>query len=325
MNAQTFEFNEIVRPIDKMMNAFNDAFQSEFEFILSLDSAIENYSYYSRGKHLRPLLFFLCQGLIGQPKLTSVSTAVLLELVHLASLIHDDVIDSSPFRRGRKTLNAQSGNHFSVLIGDYLIARTLLLGQNQKNGVMPGISKTIMEMTRAELEQAAYEKKRMPEEDVYFSIIRGKTGSLFQTSAELGGHAVSVSPEGLAQMSQLGEQFGMVFQIQDDILDFIGKSEELGKPVYQDIQGGFCTLPLIEAYKDLQKNEKIEIEKILKSQPISKSTLLDFVHRHQGIEKAQSIMAMRSQRALEHLTFFPESDYRIALELLFKYNMNRTS
>jgi octaprenyl-diphosphate synthase len=325
MNMQTPGFNEIVRPVDTMMNAFKDAFRSEFDFILSLDSTIENHYFYSKGKHLRPLLFFLCQGLAGRPEPTSVSTAVVLELVHLASLIHDDVIDNSPVRRGRKTLNSQCGNHFSVLIGDYLIARSMLLGQNQKNGVMPGISKTIMEMTRAELEQAAYEKKRIPEEAVYFSIIRGKTGSLFQTAAELGGHAVSASPEGLAQLDRVGEQFGIVFQIQDDILDFIGNSENMGKPVHQDIQDGFCTLPMIEAYRGLNEDEKTEIRNILESPFVSRSMLLDFVYKHRGVEKAQSVLRMRSQRALENLAFFPESDYRTALESLFNYNMSRSS
>ncbi|MBN1779844.1 polyprenyl synthetase family protein [bacterium] len=325
MHERQSEFTKIIQPVLPLMDEFHDAFQREFELILASHPEIRSLFPYPRGKRLRPLLFFLCQGLFQKPRKESLPVALMIELVHTASLIHDDVIDESHLRRGEHTINAVLGNHFSVLVGDYLIARMMMLGLEQHNGVMGHLSGAILQMTQAELMQAVYEKQRSLDETTYFSIIEGKTGALFREAAWLGGDAASASAPEAVHLEQFGLRFGLAFQIQDDIMDFTGSPDKLGKPVHQDIHRGLWTLPVIHAYNDLSGYEKKEFQKGLEKNVILEQILLQAGHARQGVMKANAVLKSYSDEALQFLTGFPESEYRLALEKLIRYNLERRS
>jgi octaprenyl-diphosphate synthase len=313
--------SEIIEPIHPVMQSFQLAFQREFEKIQAQYHLRIQPTALFKGKRLRPVLFFLCQGLVDSPRSDSVNTAVMIELVHTASLLHDDVIDESFKRRGEKTLNAIRGNHFSVLLGDYLIARMMALGQEMKNGGMHVLSQAILMMTLAEIKQALCENQCL-EEHVYMDIVEGKTGALFQAATDLAAGAVHASKEIQLRLRELGLQFGLAFQIQDDILDYTGSSGTLGKPVHQDILKGQFTLPFILAFEELSVPERESLFRQLSNNELSREHLVRLV-KNQGIKKARDRLLKYSRKALDLLHQFPENNYRTALENLFHFNMER--
>jgi octaprenyl-diphosphate synthase len=313
--------SEIIEPIHPIMQSFQLAFQCEFERIQAQYHLKVQPAALFKGKSLRPILFFLCQGLIDSPRSDSVNTAVMIELVHTASLLHDDVIDESLKRRGEKTLNAIRGNHFSVLLGDYLIARMMTLGQEMKNGGMHVLSQAILMMTLAEIKQALCENQCL-EEHVYMDIIEGKTGALFQATTDLAASTVHASKKVQLQLRELGLQFGLAFQIQDDILDYTGSSGTLGKPVHQDLLKGQFTLPFILAFEELSVPERESLFQQLSNNELPHEHLVQLV-KNQGIEKTKDRLLKYSQQALSLLHQFPENRYKTALENLFHFNMER--
>lgn len=313
--------SKIITPIHPLMDSFGLAFQHEFEKIQGQYQLTVQPSALFKGKRLRPILFFLCQGMIDTPRPNSVNTAVMIELVHTASLLHDDVIDESHRRRGEKTLNAVLGNHFSVLMGDYLIARMMTMGQELKNGGMHVLSHAILTMTHAEIKQALCENTCM-EEDVYMDIIRGKTGALFQAATDLAASTVNAGKDVQLQLRKLGLQFGLSFQIQDDILDYTGSSGTLGKPVHHDLLKGQFTLPVILAFEELSAEERMTLFQQLGNNELSYKHFIGLV-RNRGIEKTKNCLLKYSRQACNILQQFPESPYRTALENLFQFNMER--
>ena len=313
--------SEIIKPIEPVMKDFQSAFENEFKKIQAQYHLTIPPGALFKGKRLRPILFFLCQGLIDTPRPESVNTAVMIELVHTASLLHDDVIDESYKRHGEKTLNAVLGNHFSVLLGDYLIARMMTLGQELKNGGMHVLSQAILTMTQAEIKQALYEDEWL-EEKVYMDIIEGKTGALFQATSDLAANMVCAKEDIQLRLRELGLQFGMAFQIQDDILDYTGSTGKLGKPIHQDILKGQFTLPFILAFEEITEQERKEMFQQLENRELTRERLIQLV-KNQGIDKSRDRLSNYSQQAINLLYQFPENRYRTALENLFHFNMER--
>jgi len=325
MNSLHPVFSDIIRPVRPFINAFQIAFQKEFESIKTTYGLDFDTRHFNKGKHLRPVLFFLCQGLINKPKKNTVDVAVMLELIHTASLIHDDVIDKSHKRRGQKSLNAALGNHFSVLVGDYMIARMMMMGSSRENGYIMHLSNAIMHMIRSELEQAIYEKTGHIEEENYFSIINGKTGALFEAAGALAGYATGALENQIQQLRRFGHHFGLAFQIKDDLLDFTGSSTKMGKPVYQDIQGGRWTLPMIRAFHELPERDQQYFQQQVMADEVSQDELIQMIYNQRGIEKTLSDLDECSQKARQAVLDFPESKYRFALQRMIDYNKDRHS
>ncbi|MCJ7697093.1 MAG: polyprenyl synthetase family protein, partial [Thermoplasmata archaeon] len=278
-----------------------------------------------KGKRIRPIIFFLSQGLVGSPSLESIRVAVLLEILHTATLIHDDIVDDSSVRRGKKTPNALWGNKVSVLLGDYLLAKVLLLGVKvQWNGVLEIISNVVMEMGRGELRQVIIGTTEYINENEYYKIITDKTAALFQATCELGGLVLHASQAEKSRLNQFGEYFGMSFQIRDDILDLTGYTKLTGKPSGQDIFNGKITLPLILALGHASKEERERLFKKLDNIK-NKNTkwILQFINSKKGIERAQTQSEIFAKKAIEILNTFKPSVYRESMEQLVMHDLKR--
>ena len=218
-----------------------------------------------KGKQLRPLLFFLSQGLVDRSHLEDVKIAVVLELLHTATLVHDDVIDGANQRRGTKTVNALWGDRVSVLFGDYLFARVLCLGvETGSLEILKTISDIVLAMGSGELRQIVQSNRKMGNLTSYYRIIKEKTAGLFSAACKLGGLSVSASDNELDKLFRFGENFGMAFQIRDDILDLLGDSRKTGKPSTLDLMNNHYSLPVLFAYHRASSGEKKELNDKLK-------------------------------------------------------------
>ncbi len=314
--------NPIRRELELFENEYALQFQSKSDSLFPFLCYINQ----EKGKRIRPILFFLSQGLIGSPTLESICVAVLLEILHTATLIHDDIVDGSFVRRGKKTPNALWGNKVSVLLGDYLLAKVLLLGVKvQWNGVMEIIAKVVMDMGHGELRQVVIgSTSEYINENEYYQIIKDKTAALFQATCELGGLVLHASQEEKSRLSQFGEYFGMSFQIRDDILDLTGYAEVMGKPSGQDIFNGKLTLPLILALTNVSKKEREQFFKRVESMKTENiKWILQFINSKKGIERAQTQSEIFAKKAIEILNTFKPSVYRESMEMLVMHDLKR--
>ena len=304
----------------------------EKEYSLQLDSEkafLQPLFYYikqQRGKWLRPALFFLSQGLVDSPRPTTVQIAVLIELLHLATLLHDDVVDHSLVRRGKKTLNAVWNERISVLMGDYLLARVLSLGvEARRPEILEIISRVVVEMGEGELWEVLEGKNIDIPVEEYLRAIYQKTAVFFGAVCELGGLVISASFSEKERLRQFGEAFGMAFQIRDDILDFSGSAEFMGKPVGQDIDNGKITLPLIFALEKISPKGKKDISQRLKRKTEKdRRWIEEFVKERNGIRKSQEKAVVFTEKSIEILKTFPHSIYRESMEKLVTEDLERT-
>jgi len=316
---------EIISSISEEIELFEKAYLFQFQSDRDFLRPLLNYIGKKRGKRLRPILFFLSQGLVRKPDPNSIPIAVLLELLHTATLVHDDIVDNAAVRRGEKTVNALWGDRVSVLVGDYLLAKVLALGvQSCWKGVLDVVSRVVMDMGRCELRQSLSPENREMREKAYFQLIQEKTAGLFAASCELGGLIVPVSLEEKKWLNHFGDYFGMVFQIRDDILDVSGHAEKMGKPVGQDVFNGKATLPLILALEEISEEERQNVITMLKlSKEGDGKWIAEFIKKNSGLEKAQERAEDLTQKALAILKNFKSSVYRDSMERLVMHNLER--
>ncbi|MFC1502230.1 polyprenyl synthetase family protein [bacterium] len=311
--------------ISQELDLFEKAYKEEFQRGDAVLLPVLEYVGKEKGKCIRPSLFFLCQGLINKPKLTSIPVAVLLELLHIATLVHDDVVDQSVTRRGKDTLNALWGDNVSVLLGDYLLAKVLALGVSVPwTSVLSVISRAVMGMGKEELRQVLETPEKKFTITNYLRNIHGKTAGFMSASSELGGIVMEADNTVIVQLRRLGTAFGMAFQIRDDILDITGSEDILGKPVGQDMANGKITLPLILALEQVPTEEK---EKVLQRQSAPKSKngmwIREFIERYNGVQLAQQKAEIFINKALQILMTFPSSVYRDALQKIIVHDLER--
>jgi len=278
-----------------------------------------------KGKRLRPLIFFLSRGLLGRIKSEGFKAAVILELLHAASLVHDDVVDDSAVRRGEETVNAIWGNKAAVLLGDYLFARVLALGiELNWPGSLQIISRTAVRMGGGELRQTLTGKGIDTTEADYFQTIRDKTAGLFSAACEIAGLSNGSPADRQKQLSDLGESFGFIFQIQDDILDLMGYEEIMGKPSWQDIQNSNVTLPMILALQNSAPEEKEAFQHHLqKGLKKDAEWIFNHIQDKNGFDKAREIAIEYKDKAIELLYRFPQSKFRAGMKTLIEYGIAR--
>ena len=314
------------RKLEEMMRTDNPLLHEVFNLIQA-----------RRGKQLRPLIVLLsaelCHGVTD--KTTSVAAA--LEMMHTASLVHDDVVDASPMRRGLPSVQTQWNNKIAVLVGDYILSRVIDSIANLRSlPILNIISEMSSELTSGELLQLHYNDSLWIDENRYFDIIRQKTASLFSACSEAGAVSSGGSLKQVSALKRFGLEFGYCFQMQDDLLDY-SDSEEVGKPTMSDIQDGKVTLPLIAAHKRATANDKKEIDLLIRILISEKDELKErqlfelenelktFVLRYDGIGYTQQQMRKHYNIASETLddTFKHESAARTALHKLLDYTMYR--
>ncbi len=302
----------------------------QMKLILSSDvrmvDKVVRYIVKHKGKTLRPILTILTARLFDKPNQQTIQAAVIVELLHTATLVHDDVVDEAQVRRGFLSINAIWKNKVSVLVGDYLLAKALSEMLDLQNFDILGIlSKVAKRMSRGELLQAAKARKLNITEDIYFDMIGDKTGALIGACCELAAVTSRASVEQREALCHFGEKLGLSFQIRDDILDFDGKKSLLGKPTMGDVKEKKITLPLIHAIRSSADGNAQKIVKMIRRgvKPGESRIVLDFIHRYNGIEYAMEIANKLKTEALEHLYSFSDSTARRSLEKFAEFAVTR--
>jgi octaprenyl-diphosphate synthase len=318
--------SDIKAPIEREMKEFESKFQASMKSNVPLLNKITAYLVKRKGKQMRPMFVFLTANMCGGINESTYRAAALIELLHTATLVHDDVVDDSNERRGFFSLNALWKNKISVLVGDYLLSRGLLLSiDNNDFRLLRIVSNAVREMSEGELLQIEKARRLDIAEPVYFDIIRQKTASLIASCCSCGAASASDDESLTARMRDFGEYTGIAFQIKDDLFDY-GSGEHIGKPTGIDIKEKKMTLPLIYALGKAGFMEKRRIINIIKNHntdPQKVSEVISFVHQSGGIQYAESRMIEYRDKALSILDTFPESPSRTSLINLVKYTTER--
>jgi octaprenyl-diphosphate synthase len=290
----------------------------------SLDR-IMKYIIKRKGKQLRPMFVFLSAKLQGTVNESTYRAAALVELLHTATLVHDDVVDESLERRGFFSINALWKNKIAVLVGDYLLSKGLLLSTEHGDFKhLQILSEAVKQMSEGELLQMEKARKLNLKEDIYFEIIKGKTASLLSSACAVGAWSTSNDEMVTEKMKKFGEKTGIAFQIKDDLFDY--GNEDIGKPTGNDLKEKKLTLPLIYTLNTIGASERKKIIYIIKNEnkdPQKIKYVLGKVIEAGGIEYATNKMTQYRDEALKILFEFPESDVRNGLEELVRYTTDR--
>lgn len=278
-----------------------------------------------KGKQMRPMFVLLCAEIAGGIHEKSYRAASLIELLHTATLVHDDVVDNSMIRRKFFSINALWKNKVAVLVGDYLLSKGLLLSlENDDYQILKITSRAVKEMSEGELLQMEKARKLDIEEDTYFEIIRGKTSSLLSAACSAGAFSATDDTEVTEFFRQFGEYVGIAFQIKDDLFDY--GQDNIGKPTGIDIKEKKMTLPLIYTLQNADRSVKRKIIYIVKNQNTNKekvNEVISYVHQSGGIEYSAKKMNEYRDKALTMLEQYPDTDAKKALIELVNYVIDR--
>lgn len=300
---------------------FNDAVASHVPLL----DRIMKFIIKRKGKQLRPMFVFLSAKLHGDVNDVTYRAASLVEILHTATLVHDDVVDESFERRGFFSINALWKNKVAVLVGDYLLSKGLLLSlSNKDHKVLEILSTAVKQMSEGELLQIEKSRNLNLKEDIYFEIIRTKTASLLSSACAAGAWSTSQDETIAAKMALFGEKVGLAFQIKDDLFDY--GNELIGKPTGNDIKEKKLTLPLIYTLNNCDTNTRKKIIYIIKNQNKDKEKVkwvIDEVIKTGGIAYAEKKMQQIKNEALEILSGFPENPIREGLKQLVEYTTDR--
>ena len=324
-NASPLEI--VLECIGDDLEKVDQEFRRNLRSNVSIISAIGEYLLLSGGKRFRAKLLLLSSKLCGYQGNLDISMASLIEFIHTATLLHDDVVDRAELRRGMDSANSKWGNEASVLVGDFLFTKCFsLLVQSENWKILQVISKATTTMAEGELEELIKTNDLSLTEDDYLSIITHKTASLISAATQIGAILGNVSEEKERALSEFGLNVGIAFQLIDDNLDYTSKQEEFGKKIGIDLQDGKITLPLIFALRHCNQEEDAFIRETVESNPISKEAffrVVEIIERYHGVqytwEKAKGCV----ERARDHLRIFPNLKEREALCALADYVLAR--
>ena len=287
---------------------------------------ITHYIVKRKGKQLRPVFVFLSAKICGDTTESTYRAATLIELLHTATLVHDDVVDDSQERRGFFSVNALWKNKIAVLVGDYLLSKGLLFSMENKDyRLLQIVTDAVREMSEGELLQIEKARKLDIEEPIYYEIIRQKTASLIASCCACGAASAGADEEMIEKMRKLGEVIGLSFQIRDDLFDY-NLNGDIGKPTGIDIKEKKMTLPLIYVLNHVSQKEKKHIINIIKNHsenPRKVAEVIQFVQEHGGIEYATNKMHQFKDEALQLLNDIPESAAKDSLVELITYTIER--
>ena len=318
---------EIKAPIAAEMTEFEARFRESMRSKTPLLDKITHYIVKRKGKQMRPMFVFLSAKLCGNINDSTYVAASLIELLHTATLVHDDVVDDANLRRGFFSINALWKNKIAVLVGDFLLSRGLLMSvEKEEFELLRIVSKAVKEMSEGELLQMEKARRLNITEEIYFDIIRQKTASLIAACCRSGAHSAKVDREVEERMERFGEKTGIAFQIKDDLFDYGETNGKIGKPTGIDIKEKKMTLPLIFALSKAEKKDRKWIINTIKNHNDKKhkvNKVIDFVVNAGGIEYARNKMLEYRDEALEILHTFEKSEAREALQALVDYTIER--
>jgi octaprenyl-diphosphate synthase len=325
MTTSLQTIQQIQEPITGELALFEKNFKEQIKSKIFLLNTITNYIVKRKGKQIRPMFVFLSAMACGGITDASHRGAGLIELLHTATLVHDDVVDDSNYRRGFFSINALWKNKIAVLVGDYLLSRGLLLSvDNGDFNLLKLVSEAVKEMSEGELLQIEKARRLDITEEVYYDIIRQKTATLIASCCAVGAASAGSSPETIQRLKEFGSLTGMAFQIKDDLFDY--GSDDVGKPLGIDIKEKKMTLPLIFALNQSSWWEKKKIINIVKNQsdkPDKVRAVIQFVKEKGGLEYATTVMNDFAKKAIDILSELPASLARNHLQGLVEFTINR--
>ncbi len=318
---------DIRKPIELEMDVFEEKFSKLMLSNVPLLNRITHYIIKRKGKQMRPMLIFLCSKLLNSGKLNEkvYRGASVIELIHTATLIHDDVVDESNKRRGFFSINAIWKNKIAVLVGDFLLSKGMLLCIDNKDyDILDVISESVKQMSEGELLQIEKSKKLDIDEETYFEIIKKKTASLISSCCKIAAISVGSKPNQIKKIARLGLNIGIAFQIKDDLFDY-GK-RRIGKPRGIDIKQKKLTLPLIYTINKVERREKKWLINSLKKSKKNKALInqiISLVKETGGLDYAIEKMNMYHKLALDELETFDDSSYKKSLKKMINYVIQR--
>ena len=318
----------ITDPIFDDIKLFEKEFRNALHSEVRLINLVGKYILRHKGKHIRPVLTILASRVCGQPTLNSYRAAAMIELLHIATLIHDDVIDEAEKRRGFPSINRVWKNKIAVLMGDFILSKTLINMVGLKDfSALQLIADTAEKLASGEILQIEKSLTRSMTEDVYFDMIYQKTASLISTSCELGAITSTGEEQDRKAMVTYGTKLGMAFQVKDDLFDLLGSENKTGKDIGADVKRNMVTLPLIYTYKKLSKLETRQVKKILSLKKKSRTNLNDLkeiVHGAGGFNYAKQKIDEFNNQALDAILPYPDSPYKQSMVDLVSFNTQRT-
>ncbi len=310
--------SSIKGPIENELKVFDERFKDAMKSRVAMLDRVTSYIVKRKGKQVRPMFVFLCAKLQGEVNDSSYNAAALVEMLHTATLVHDDVVDDAVERRGFFSVNALWKKKVAVLVGDYLLSRGLLLAlDNNEYQSLQILSRAVKAMSEGELLQMEKARRLDIKEDIYYDIIRAKTASLIAASCSAGTASTCKDDEIIEKMRLFGEKIGMAFQIRDDLFDF--GTDDVGKPLGIDIKEKKMTLPLIYALENASSSDKKKIINIIKRYNDKKDKVeevIHFVRKSGGLEYAHKIMMKFRAEAFEILHTMNDCPARDSLEQL---------
>ncbi len=317
---------EIKKPIAEEMKLFEQKFYESMQSRVALLDKVTRFIVTTKGKQMRPMFVFLCAKLIGEVNDKTYRGASMIELIHTASLVHDDVVDESFKRRNFFSINALWKNKIAVLVGDFMFSKSVLLATDHNDlDLLSVISKTIKQISEGELLQLEKARKLDITEEVYYEIIRQKTATLIAACCEIGVLSNGADAALAQKMQDFGTYTGIAFQIKDDLFDYLSKNI-IGKPVGIDIKEQKMTLPLIHTLKTAKDDDRKYYFKTIKRYNNDQKRvkeLIEFVKKSGGLDYAISVMKDYQQKAKAILSEFPDSEAKHSLNLMLDYVIER--
>ncbi|MFA6084190.1 polyprenyl synthetase family protein [Mucilaginibacter sp.] len=317
--------NDIKRPIAAQIDVFEEKFKTSMQSSVPLLDRITHYIVKRKGKQIRPMFVFFSASICGGINESTHRGAALVELLHTATLVHDDVVDNSYQRRGFFSINALWKNKIAVLVGDYLLSKGLLLSiDNGDFKLLKIVSEAVKQMSEGELLQIEKVRRMDISEAVYYEVIRQKTASLIASCCACGAASAGADEETIEKMRLFGEKIGIAFQIKDDMFDF--GTDDVGKPLGIDIKEKKVTLPLIYALNNSESSEKKRMINMVKNHnddPQKITEIINFVKEKGGLQYSDTQMKTYTDAAFEILNTFPAGEARTGLEQLVRFTTER--
>lgn len=327
MHKDLITLKQITQPIIEDVKIFQKEFENALNSEVRLINTISKYMIKNKGKNIRPILTILSARLCGEPTINSYRAAAMMELLHIATLIHDDVVDDATLRRGRPSINRVWKNKLSVLMGDFILSKALINMIGLKDfDALEQISSTAEKLSAGEILQIEKSITRSMTEDVYFEMISQKTASLLATSCELGAITTTKKEKDRQATFSFGENLGMAFQIKDDLFDLLGNENDTGKNNGGDVKRNMATLPLIFSKNNMSRPAYKKLKKLLDVKKKSRSIIsqiVQIIEETGGVDYARKKLDEYSQKAIESILPYPDTPIRQSMLDLVDFNASR--
>lgn len=321
------KLEQIIKPIKEEFALFGKEYEKKFQTENIILQQIHKHILNKKGKQIRPIITLLSAKAVGEINEKTIETAIAMEMLHTASLIHDDVVDETFERRGQKSVNAIWNNKLAILTGDYILSQALYTAKETNDiRIIEEITNLGKEISKGEIQQITNMQNSIYDEKKYLEVIKMKTAALLSTCSKCGALTGGAEEKELEMMRKYGEIYGICFQIKDDIFDYIATEKEIGKPVGNDIREGKITLPLIYALNNCEEKEKNDILEIIKKKEKNDEnieTITKFAIEKGGIEYAENKMVEYKNEAVEIIKTIKKEDIKQSLEQLIEHTIER--